>query len=80
MHSSKKIMALKVGTRGSQLALTQTGMMVAILQNKFPGLKIKTVVIKTLGDKIVNAPLSKIGEKGLFIKEIESALDRKSVV
>ncbi|OGI02628.1 MAG: hydroxymethylbilane synthase [Candidatus Melainabacteria bacterium GWF2_37_15] len=63
-----------VGTRGSKLALTQTGMVVQALKDMHKGLEIDIKVIKTTGDKILDKELSKIGGKGLFIKEIEEAL------
>lgn len=65
---------LKVGTRGSALALVQTEGAAAALLKIFPDLLIETVRIKTTGDKILDAPLSKIGAKSLFTKEIEEAL------
>lgn len=65
---------LLVGTRGSALALAQTQIAVRLLRKNFPKLKIETVVIKTTGDQIKDLPLSQIGQKGLFIKEIEEAL------
>ncbi|MBI3012979.1 MAG: hydroxymethylbilane synthase [Elusimicrobia bacterium] len=69
----KKI-RLKVGTRGSSLALTQTAFVVRSLRRKFPSLEIETVTLQTAGDKITNVPLAQIGSKGVFIKEIEDAL------
>lgn len=68
-----------VGTRGSKLALTQTGMVIKSLKEKHPGLEIDTRIIKTTGDKILDKTLDKIGGKGLFIKEIEDALANKEV-
>ncbi|MBI2916327.1 MAG: hydroxymethylbilane synthase, partial [Elusimicrobia bacterium] len=65
---------LKVGTRGSSLALTQTAFVVRSLRRKFPSLEIETVTLQTAGDKITDVPLAQIGSKGVFIKEIEDAL------
>lgn len=65
---------LTIGTRGSALALWQTNWVKDQLEDIFPGLIIDTEVIKTTGDKILDSPLSKIGDKGLFTKELESAL------
>ncbi|SEM70411.1 hydroxymethylbilane synthase [Syntrophus gentianae] len=65
---------LKIGTRGSALALTQTRQIAALLQNQYPSMQIEIVVIKTSGDIQKDVPLAKIGGKGLFIKEIEEAL------
>ncbi len=67
-----------IGTRGSQLALWQTTHIREELERRFPALRIEVAVIKTTGDKILDSPLSAIGDKGLFTKEIENALlDRR---
>lgn len=65
---------IKIGTRGSKLALWQANWVKSELLNKFPGLSAEIVVIKTKGDKILDVPLAKVGGKGLFVKEIEEAL------
>jgi hydroxymethylbilane synthase len=65
---------VKIGTRGSQLALFQAELTKKFLLEKFPGIEVKIVIIKTKGDKILDVALSKIGDKGLFTKEIENAL------
>lgn len=67
-------MHLRVGTRGSKLALAQTDWVIQKLKTFFPEIEVEKVIIKTTGDKILDAPLSKIGGKGLFVKEIEEAL------
>ncbi|MFN3406401.1 MAG: hydroxymethylbilane synthase [Caldimicrobium sp.] len=67
-------MFLRVGTRGSKLALAQTEWVIKELKKHYPSLEVEKVIIKTTGDKILDAPLSKIGGKGLFVKEIEEAL------
>lgn len=72
-------MVLRVGTRGSKLALTQTDWVISKLKGFYPDLKVEKVIIKTTGDKILDSPLSKIGGKGLFVKEIEEALLREEV-
>jgi hydroxymethylbilane synthase len=69
---------LVIGTRGSALALAQTDLVVSELAGCFDG-KIEIRVIKTTGDRIPNVPLSKIGSKGLFVKEIESALLQREI-
>jgi hydroxymethylbilane synthase len=66
--------SIKIGTRGSKLALWQAEWVKSILIEKSPSLSIDLVVIKTKGDKILDVPLAKIGGKGLFIKEIEEAI------
>jgi len=69
---------IKIGTRGSKLALTQAEWVKDRLIQKNPYLNVSLIKIKTTGDKIQDAPLAKIGGKGLFVKEIEEALlDRK---
>jgi hydroxymethylbilane synthase len=70
---------IKIGTRGSQLALYQANWVREKMIEAHPGLKVELVKIKTTGDKIQDAPLAKIGGKGLFVKEIEEALIRKTV-
>jgi hydroxymethylbilane synthase len=65
---------LKIGTRGSQLALVQANWVKERLLQVFPDLTVTLVTIRTTGDKIQDAPLAKIGGKGLFVKEIEEAL------
>ncbi|OGP86749.1 MAG: hydroxymethylbilane synthase [Deltaproteobacteria bacterium RBG_16_48_10] len=70
---------LKIGTRGSQLALFQANWVKDQLSHAHPGLKVTLIKIKTTGDKIQDAPLAKIGGKGLFVKEIEEALIQKRI-
>jgi len=69
---------LRLGTRGSPLALTQTGLVRDALATAVPALAapgaIEIVAIKTTGDVIQDRPLSEAGGKGLFVKEIEEAL------
>jgi len=65
---------IRVGTRGSQLALFQAELTKKILLKKFPETTVEIIIIKTKGDKILDVALSKIGDKGLFTKEIEAAL------
>lgn len=65
---------LKIATRGSQLALWQANHVKRCLEEDDPELSVELLVIKTKGDKILDVPLSKVGGKGLFVKEIEQAL------
>ena len=65
---------LIVGSRGSALALTQSGLTIDALQARHPNVVCRVQVIKTKGDAIQDTPLAKIGDKGLFVKEIEQAL------
>ncbi|MBL7961340.1 hydroxymethylbilane synthase [bacterium] len=69
---------IRIGTRGSALALWQTDFISSELLRINPGLRIEKIIIKTTGDIILDSPLSTIGDKGLFTKEIEKAmLDNK---
>ena len=65
---------LIIGTRGSELALWQTNFVRDLLKKHFPDLEIEIKIIKTKGDKILDVPLAKIGDKGLFTKELENQL------
>ncbi len=65
---------IRIGTRGSMLALTQSGLIRKRIQDIRPGVKVELTIIKTTGDKIQDVPLAKVGGKGLFVKEIEEAL------
>ena len=65
---------LRIGTRGSQLALWQANWVREQLEYHYPDLEVGIETIKTTGDKILDVPLAKIGGKGLFVKEIEAAL------
>lgn len=65
---------LRIGTRGSALALWQANFIKGLLLEKNPGLTSEIKVIKTEGDRNMGAPLSEIGGKGVFVKEIEEAL------
>lgn len=70
---------LRIGTRGSQLALTQSGLIKKALEALWPGLRVELTIIKTTGDRIQDVPLAKVGGKGLFVKEIEDALLAETV-
>ncbi len=70
---------LRIGTRGSQLALYQANWVKDRLIEGYPDLKVTLFIIKTTGDRIQDAPLAKIGGKGVFVKEIEEALLGKRV-
>jgi hydroxymethylbilane synthase len=74
---------LRIGTRGSPLALIQTGQVIKILKTHHPVLNkrgaIETVVIKTTGDNEQSQLLAEIGGKGLFTKEIDEAMLRGDI-
>ncbi len=65
---------LRIGTRGSELALWQARWIQKELARLHPGLTTSIEVIKTTGDRVLESPLSAIGDKGLFTREIEEAL------
>jgi hydroxymethylbilane synthase len=67
-------MMIRIGTRGSALALAQVGWVRQKLEERYPGLKIEVVTIKTSGDRFLNTPIKAIAGKGIFVKEIEEAL------
>ncbi|TCK92470.1 hydroxymethylbilane synthase [Natranaerovirga hydrolytica] len=67
-------MKLVVGSRGSQLALSQTQWVIEKMKTCTPNLEIQIKVIKTKGDRIQNVSLNQIGGRGVFVKEIEKAL------
>src|ERR1051326_581416 len=68
---------LRIGSRGSQLALWQANHVASLLREQ--GHSVEIEVIKTTGDKITDVALAKVGTKGMFTKEIEEALAEKRV-
>lgn len=66
--------SIKIATRGSKLALYQANKVKEELETKIPGKSFEIKIIKTKGDKILDVALSKIGDKGLFTKELETSL------
>ncbi|MFC1735610.1 hydroxymethylbilane synthase [Candidatus Hydrogenedentota bacterium] len=69
----------RCGSRGSLLAMTQSKWVVAQLEKGVPDTNFEIEVISTKGDRILDSPLSVIGGKGLFTKELESAILEKRV-
>jgi hydroxymethylbilane synthase len=65
---------LRIATRKSPLALWQAEHVAAGLQRLHPGLEVELVTMTTQGDRILDAPLARIGGKGLFVKELEVAM------
>ena len=72
-------MMIRIGSRGSALALAQAGWVKQRLEEKHSGLRVEIVTIKTSGDRFLNSPIKAIGGKGIFVKEIEEALLRKEI-
>ena len=67
---------LTIATRGSQLALWQSNYIKSVLEAQNPDLEVELKVIITTGDRILDKALSQIGGKGLFLKELEEAMQR----
>jgi hydroxymethylbilane synthase len=65
---------LRIATRKSPLALWQAEHVAAALQSAYPGLQVEIVGMTTKGDRILDAPLAKVGGKGLFVKELEQGM------
>lgn len=65
---------IRIGTRDSQLAMWQAEWVQSQLIKLYPHLNFELISMKTKGDKILDVPLSKIGDKGLFTKELEQGL------
>lgn len=65
---------IRIGSRASQLALVQAEIIIKMLKENYPQYEYEIVKIKTIGDKILDKTLDKIGGKGLFVKEIQTAL------
>ncbi|HOG06519.1 MAG TPA: hydroxymethylbilane synthase [Syntrophales bacterium] len=70
---------IRIGTRGSQLALTQTNAVATEIRKRHPALTVEVQAIRTKGDIMQDVSLAKIGGKGLFVKEIEEALVRGEI-
>lgn len=65
---------IRIATRQSPLALWQADFVATLLQRHYPGLITEKVTMLTRGDKILDAPLAKVGGKGLFVKELEQGM------
>lgn len=72
-------MKIRIGTRGSKLALWQANYIKSLLEKADPAVQAELVIIKTSGDAIQDVSLTEIGGKGLFVKEIEKALLEKEI-
>lgn len=70
---------VRLGSRGSLLALWQANHVKDVLTGQFPGLTVDIRVFTTKGDRILDSPLSRIGGKGLFVRELEEALVRGEI-
>ncbi|MDP2727149.1 MAG: hydroxymethylbilane synthase, partial [Dehalococcoidia bacterium] len=63
-----------IGSRGSILAVRQSNTIVQQLAQRYPQLDFEVQIIKTKGDLVLDRPLADIGDKGLFVKELQKAL------
>lgn len=70
---------IRIGSRKSQLALVQTYWVQAQLQKSFPDITFEVHTMSTQGDKILDVALAKIGDKGLFTKELELGMINKEI-
>jgi hydroxymethylbilane synthase len=70
---------ITIGTRASKLAMIQTHWVAGQLRQQWPELEIEIVQIRTTGDRITNMPLSQIGGDGVFVTEIEHALQERRI-
>ncbi len=73
MTNTTETKKLKLGTRGSPLAMAQAFEVRDRLQATHVGLEVEVIEIKVLGDQILDRPLSEVGGKGLFVKELDDA-------
>ena len=70
---------VRIGTRGSRLALAQAHWVRRQLEGKYRDARVEVVAIKTRGDSFVDLPIKAVGGKGIFVKEIEAALLNKRI-
>ena len=66
---------LRIATRESRLAVRQTEIVSAAVRARHPSLEVEIVAMTTRGDRVLDRPLAQVGGKGLFVKELEVALD-----
>jgi hydroxymethylbilane synthase len=74
MSAESRTAPIRIATRRSPLALWQAEFVRAELQRHHPGIEVELVTFTTRGDKLLDTPLAKVGGKGLFVKELETAL------
>ena len=72
-------MTIRIGTRASKLALAQAKWVIDRITARYTDIKVDLIKITTNGDRIINRPLSAVGGKGLFVKEIEESLNRREI-
>lgn len=74
MSSTNSSNSIRVGTRSSDLAQYQTNKVIGYLKGKYPQTNFEIVFVKTAGDKDRTKPIPDLGERGVFVKELEEAL------
>lgn len=73
-QSKTKSDTIRIGTRESQLAQLQTSIVVAAIKANYPDAKIDVIFVTTRGDRTQDRPISALGTRGVFVKELEEAL------
>ena len=71
--------SLVIGTRASKLAMIQTRWIIERIHQQWPDLEIAIEQIRTTGDRVTSVPLSRIGGDGVFVAEIENALQERRI-
>lgn len=79
MYTEGRKMEIRIGTRGSKLAMVQAELVCGILKQRFPEHAYEIAVISTKGDRFQNVALREMGDKGIFVKEIEEELLRGEI-
>jgi hydroxymethylbilane synthase len=79
MEKERVCMQVKLGTRGSRLALRQTELIVSLLADRFPDVDFAVQTVRTEGDMVRDRPISEIGDKGIFVRAIERSLLRGDI-
>jgi len=70
---------VRIGSRGSALALAQSTWVKQQIETRYPDLQVELKIIKTSGDRFVDRPIAAVGGKGVFTKEIEDALLKQTI-
>lgn len=70
---------LRIGSRGSPLALAQSTWVKQQIESHYPGLEVELSIIRTSGDRFIDRPIAAVGGKGVFTKEIEDALLNQTI-
>jgi hydroxymethylbilane synthase len=79
MNIGKQRMTIRIGSRASKLAISQAKWVMDRITAHYTDIRVDLITITTKGDRIINRPLSAIGGKGLFVKEIEESLSKGEI-